>query len=229
VYFSFVDAFQHVALKSLQARMEVGMSGKQLGTVGMIGIGWFVVAVVALDVIEPEFSVVDEYMSDYALGNYGWLMRSAFFAVGLGIVAIGLGLRKTLGPGKRVAASVVMFVSAGIGFLVVGMFNTDPTGVTDLTTVGTLHVLGSVVIFFSLLIAAWMVRGVFKRDPTWEPFAKTQMWFAIAYTVTMFVMFGTPEDGPVGLTQRIFIPVMMGWLFTLAWNIRRNATNTEAQ
>ncbi len=53
------------------------MSGKQLGTIGMIGIGWFVVAVLALHVIEPDFSPVDNTISDYALGDYGWLMQTS--------------------------------------------------------------------------------------------------------------------------------------------------------
>jgi hypothetical protein len=153
-------------------------------------------------------------------------MQSAFFGAGVGTIAIALGLRKTLAPGKRVTASVVLLLLAGIGFLV-AVFKTDPKGVTDLTTAGTLHVLGSMAIFFPLLITAWMVRGVFKRDPIWESFAKTQLWFAIAYTVTMFVNFGTPEDGPAGLTQRIFVPVMMAWLFTLAWSVRRNSSAIE--
>jgi hypothetical membrane protein len=146
------------------------MSGKRLGTIGMLGFGWFVVAVLALHVIEPEFSVVNNFISDYALGDYGWLMQSAFFGAGVGTIAIALGLRKTLVPAKRVTASVVLLAIAGIGFFV-AMFKTDPTGVTDLTTAGTLHALGSVVIFFALLVTAWMLRGVFKRDPTWETFA----------------------------------------------------------
>jgi hypothetical protein len=116
--------------------------------------------------------VVDNYVSDYALGDFGWLMKSAFFGVGIGTIAIALGLRQTLVPIKRGTASVVLLVVAGIGFFVAALFNTDSTGVTDLTTSGRLHVLGSVVIFFALPITAWMVRGVFKRDPTWEPFAK---------------------------------------------------------
>jgi hypothetical membrane protein len=192
----------------------------------MIGIGWFVVAVLALHIIEPDFSVVDDFISDYALGDYGWLMQSAFFGAGVGTIAIALGLHKTMAPGKRVTASVVLFAVAGVGFFV-AIFKTDPKGATELTTAGTLHVVGSVVIFFSLLVAAWIVRGAFKRDQIWEPFAKTQLWFAIAYTVTMFVTFGTPEDGPVGLTQRIFVPVMMAWLFTLAWNIRSKSSAAE--
>ena len=203
------------------------MSGKQYGIIGMVGIGWFVVAVLVLHLVEPDFSVVDDFISDYANSDNGWLMQSAFLGAGVGTIAIALGLRKTLAPGTRVTASVVLMLVAGVGFLV-AISKTDSKGVTDSTTSGTLHVAGSVAIFFALLIAVWMMRGVFKRDPVWGPFAKAQLWFAIAYTVTMFVNFGTPEDGPVGLTQRIFVPVMMAWLFTLAWNIRRNSPAIEA-
>jgi hypothetical protein len=193
----------------------------------MIGIGWFVVAVLGLHVIEPDFSSVDDFISDYANGDYGYLMQSVFFGAGVGTIAIALGLPKTLAPTKRVTAYVVLLLLAGIGFLV-AIFKNDPTGVTDATTAGTLHILGSMLIFFALLISAWMVRGVFKRDPTWEPSAKTQMWFAIAYTVTMIAAFATPEGGPVGLTQRFFVPVMMAWLATLAWNIRQNSSAIES-
>jgi hypothetical protein len=101
------------------------------------------VAVVALHVIEPDFSPVDTFMSDYANGDNGWLMQSEFFGAGIGTIAIALGLRKTLVPTKRGTASVVLLVLAGTGFFVAGLFNTDPTGVTDLTTTGTVHVLGS--------------------------------------------------------------------------------------
>ncbi len=63
-----------------------------------------------------------------------------------------------------------------------GIFNTDPTGVTELSATGTVHVLASAVLFFSLLVSAWLVRGVFKRDPSWQWFSKAQLGFAVAYT-----------------------------------------------
>jgi hypothetical membrane protein len=187
----------------------------------MLGVGWLVAALVALHFLDSDLSVTDTYTSDYALGDYGWLMRSAFFAVGVGTVAIGLGLRETLAPGKRVTASVVLFLIAGVAFLVGGIFNTDPTGVTDLSATGTVHVLASAVLFLSLLVSAWFLRGVFKRDPSWQWFSKAQLGFAVAYTAALIVSFATPEGGTVGLTQRIGIAVLMAWLATLGWSIRR--------
>ena len=203
------------------------MEARKFATLGMIGIGWFVVAVLVLHVIESEFSVVNNFISDYATGSFGWLMQSAFFGAGVGTIAIGLGLHKTLVPAKRVTFSVVLLIIAGVGFFG-AIAKTDPAGATESTTSSGVHVVASMVIFFTLLICVWMLRGVFTRDPTWEPFAKSQMWFAIAYTLTLVGTVVTPEDGPVGVPQRIFVPVMMAWLATLAWNIRLNSLTANA-
>ena len=85
-------------------------------------------------------------------------------------------------------------------------------------------------LFLSLVVSAWMLRGVFKRDEAWGSFSSTALWFAIALTVLFLVSFGTPEDGPVGLTQRLFGGVMMIWLFVLGMNIRRiGPANTDSR
>ena len=193
----------------------------------MVGAGWFIVAILILNVIDTEYSRVNDFMSDYANGEYGWLMQSAFLGAGIGAIATALGLRKSLEPGKRVATSILLLLVAGIGYLL-AIAKTDPTGATEFTTGGILHVVGSLLIFFSLLVAVWLLWGVFKRDPSWSHLARTQMWFATAYTVTMVVSFGTPMGGPVGLTQRIFVPVMMAWWIVLAWNIQQLDSNSQA-
>ena len=202
------------------------MSAKQLSVIGLIGVGWFVVAVLILNVIDSEYSRIDDFISDYANGEYGWLMQSAFLGAGIGAIAIAVGLRKSLESGKRVNTSIMFLLIAGVGYLL-AIAKTDPRDATEPTTAGILHVVGSLMIFFSLLIAVWLLRGVFKRDPTWNQVAKPQMWFAIAYTLTMIISFGTPMDGPVGLTQRIFVPVMMAWWIFIAWNIQQQAAGHQ--
>lgn len=192
----------------------------RLGKIGLTGIGFFVVALISLHFLEPGFSVVDEYTSDYALGeSFGWLMRAAFFAIGLASIAIARGLRQSLERGKRVAATVALFAVSGLAFFIVGTFNGDPTGQTDLSTSGSIHVLGSVVLFLALLAGAWFLRGVFDRDTRFKRFASAQRWFAIAFTIGLLVTFATPEDGAVGATQRIFVVVLTAWLAFVAWTV----------
>ena len=50
----------------------------------MIGVAFWTIAVVALHFLDSELDAADTYVSDYALGDYGWLMRAAFIVVGIG-------------------------------------------------------------------------------------------------------------------------------------------------
>jgi hypothetical protein len=68
------------------------------GTIGIVGVGGWVLANLLLHVLVPELSVVNNTLSEYALGDFGWLKRAAEFANGVGLVAIALGLRATLAP-----------------------------------------------------------------------------------------------------------------------------------
>jgi hypothetical protein len=199
------------------------LTGRQYGTIALVSVGLWVVATVSLHLLDPDLSVVNEYMSVYALGEYGWLLRTAAFLLGLATIAIGLGLRATLASGKRVTASWLPIVVAGLGFVVSGLFVTDPTGAYEAgraTISGVVHDLAGFVTLLSLLIAAWMLRGVSSRDDDYKRLARTQLWFAVLLTIATLILVGTSTYGPVGAMQRVLFVVLGTWLFVLAANIR---------
>ena len=88
----------------------------------------------------------------------------------VGVIAIALGLRATLSPGKRVTASWVLMLISGVGFFASGVFMTDEMDAQEVTVSGGIHILSFLVTIISLLIAAWMLRGVFARDDGWRHF-----------------------------------------------------------
>ncbi len=207
------------------------LTGRQYGAIGFVGVALLVVTLVALPFLDPDLSIVDEYMSVYALGDYGWLLRLGEFAAGLGTIAIALGLRATLASGKRVTASWVLIMVAGLGFLVADVFVTDPTGAYEagLATIsGAVHDLASLVQFLSLLIASWILRGVFARDNGYAYLARSQLWFAVLLTATFSLVWVAPAFGAVGVAQRVLIAVMLTWLLVLAANVRRADTSARA-
>lgn len=204
------------------------MTGRQYGTIGLVGVGLNVGAIVALHVLDPGLSPVREYMSVYALGDYGWLARVADFALGVGTIGIALGLRVTLTSGKRVTASWVLVLIAGLGFVVSELFATDPTGAATTTASGAIHDIAGYVSLLSVLISSWMLRGVFARDSRYRHLARAQAWFAVLLTVALLLLFALYPLGLVGLFQRIFVVVGATWLIVLAANIRRTDTSTRA-
>lgn len=197
---------------------SVGDPAVRYGTVAIAGTALFAVALALLHLLDSEVDVIEHYTSDYALGDYGWMMRAGLMAFGVAGISIALGLRATLQRGRRVGLSAALFSIAGAGLLVAGIFNGDPTGQEELTTTGSIHLLAALVLFLSLVVVSWVVRGVFSRDAAWSRFARTQLWFAIAVTGTYLYSFGSPS--PPGITQRIFVTVLIAWFLTLGWNIR---------
>lgn len=93
------------------------MTGKQYGTIGLVGVGYFVVAVGALHFLDSERTSADVQISDYLNGDYGWLMLTAFVGAGIGTLAIAIGLRAALASSRSATASWILMFIAGIGFV----------------------------------------------------------------------------------------------------------------
>jgi hypothetical protein len=198
----------------------------------VVGVGWYVIAVAALHFLDTDFDPVNDYISEYALGDYGWLMKSASFAVGLGTLALAMGFRRSLEPSRRVIISVILMTLAGIGFIVAGLFNADPileSGVVDSTPVGIVHQTVSILSFLSLIVTAFLLRGVFARNEPWQSLSRPALWFAIVLLLSMIILSVVPLDGPVGLPQRVFLALMMTWLTVVGLRMRQlESSETEA-
>ena len=54
---------------------------------------YFVIVLLALHVLEPEFDLRYRFISEYVWGAYGWLMTTTFFALGLAAFIVAAGLR----------------------------------------------------------------------------------------------------------------------------------------
>ncbi len=64
-----------------------------LAWVTIVGTVYFVLAVTALHFLRPDYNPTTRLLSDYAVGPYGYLMTSAWFALGLVSFALAFGIR----------------------------------------------------------------------------------------------------------------------------------------
>lgn len=184
-----------------------------LGTLGLVGVVTWVAAVVALHFLEP--GRVDRMVSEYAVGENGWMMMLAFFAVGIGTLGIAVGLRGSLAPGPRVSVSVGLLFVVAVGFLASGAF-TAGVG-TELSTEGFIHAVAGGFVFVGLVVDAFLLRGVLSRDSRWRGFVRRVRWFPTLLLASL-IAFAWEVGGP---RQRVFIGLMMTWLGMLAWQLRR--------
>ena len=193
------------------------MPVRLLGGIGVAGVAYFVATFAVLHFVQWELSPGEHFISEYAHGRFGWLATLAFFAVGVGTLALALGLHTSLEPGERVATSVVLTTVAGVSFIVLGIFRIDlEDGTTGYTPAGIAHLLATFVLFLSLIIGALILRGIFAGDARWRGLEPAALRLALGMLLAPIVMVAVPQEA-VGLAQRALVAVMVSWLAVVGW------------
>jgi hypothetical protein len=204
---------------------------EMLGTLGVVGALYFTVTVLAMHFIQSDLNPLKRFASEYALGRWGWLMGVAFIVFGLGILALALGLHRSLPTGRRATAAAVLIGIMGIGIVGSGIFPADAPledGTVDMTFSGMMHGLFGLFGFLGLIIGSFLLRGVFARDLRWQPLARPARWFAwIIFLGLVAVIVAGNTDLLPGLFQRIWLIVMITWLVLLSLRVRQLGSAAE--
>lgn len=186
----------------------------------------FLTALIVLHGLRPDYTPVDHMISDYAVGRFGTLMTAAFVAVGLGCLSLALALWRD-GP-QTVTALVgrLLMIVACFGLMVTAAFKTDLETAKD-TWHGTVHAISFRINIFSLFIAALCLSLSFGADARW----KSLRTFALALTGALVIAFVaqimTLHRGlPYGITNRLFVIVLIAWLLMVASRARTIAKGT---
>src|SRR5215510_6763935 len=197
--------------------VSAGPSLRSDGLLALVGAGIFAAIAVLLHFVEDEFAPCCRFMSEYVLGDWGWLMNVGFIALGGSFLALARGLRRGLSPGRRVNASVRLMYIVGITVVITAFFNSDSifdeeAGRTSWH--GMLHDLLGFISFGCLIVAAFFLRGVFARDAQWRRFAPHALMYAITMLATLALVLVAPLDS-FGVAQRVFVTVDLLWIGTL--------------
>jgi hypothetical protein len=156
-------------------------------------------------VVKPGYDILEQTVSELAVGAHGWIQTVNFFIVGGAMVAFALALAATREPVRRSRAAMALFAAAGLAVCAAAFFPTDLAGAPE-TADGVVHnmlFLGT----FLALIAAIALQG-----------SKLTAAGIFALLV-VFVMFagdvGDPLHGAAGALERVLIAVPLVWI-TLA-------------
>ncbi len=143
----------------------------RLATIAIVGIAYFVVAVVTLHFLRPDYDPVKQHLSGYVAGPYGFLMTSAFFALALGSLVLDIGLWQGVSRTNLSKVGLMLLAVFGVGVALEGIFPTDAEGAPQ-TTSGTIHGVAFVLSSLSLLAALILVSRTFRRNEKWRSFAR---------------------------------------------------------
>lgn len=158
----------------------------------------FVLLLGSLHVLEPEFNPTWSFVSEYALGAFGWMMRLAFLALATSLTCAGVAILSQV----RTVTGYIGLVGlgiAGIGFLIAAIFTTDPatTSREAATFSGKMHVFGASLDYTP--ITALLISVSLARNHAWRPVRK---WLFITTGITLVAltafMVTLPYDGKIG-------------------------------
>ncbi len=162
-----------------------------------------------LHVVSPEVDPVAHPVSEYALGDFGWLATIRTLAQGIGPIALAVALRR-----ERVGALLLLVV--GLLKLAMPLFPVDALG-TPATSAGEVHNLLGNVTFFLFPVAALVLSRALRRRGSRLAFP-----VAVALAIaTAGVVVANAIEG-FGLAQRAYLVLCALWLLLAAVLVLRN-------
>jgi hypothetical protein len=171
--------------------------------------------------IKPEVDPARKPVSEYAIGRHGWVMVLAFLTAALSYGCLFVAVRPVVrGVTGRVGLGILG--ACVLGTVGVGLFVADPvvTPLTELTTIGTLHVIcgfSALVLlpFAALLINLDMARG----NPAVAAALRWTAGLPLAGLVLHWVL--SLAVPPEGWPPRFLFLTYAVWLIVLATQILR--------
>jgi hypothetical protein len=210
------------------ARPATAISRKA-ALISFAGAATFVVLLAVLHLIKPGLDPSWRFISEYAIGDYGWMMVLAFLSLAVGYVSLFVAIRSQLRTIAGRIGLALLLVSA-LGLAIAAVFTTDPITVSEdaVTTAGTLHNLGGT-LGIAMPFAAALVGWKLARNPAWSSSKRPLLWvtgmalvaFVVSF-VSLSIMVSQSRgefgpDVPVGWANRLEMLAYCVWLMTVAW------------
>ena len=188
----------------------------------------FIVLLVLLHFINPTLDPSWNFISEYEVGPWGWLMQMAFLSLSLSCIFMVMALWNKLNVLGKIG--FIMLLLSAIGMIIAAIFKTDPlnTAPRFQTQAGKLHQMGAMldqIPFAAILITIALFK---KKD--WKLhkglllLLLALLWFGFVYFVGS-VKANFPADGKfgpnvlVGWQNRLMILTQALWLASIAYMI----------
>lgn len=170
----------------------------------------FAAATLALHLLRRDLDPVASQMSLYLIGDWGALLQAAYVALGLGMAALGWGLRAAHAPAARSSAALVMFVFAALSLAITAYAWMDLPGV-DRSLEGLVHGISAQSAFLFATTGMVLQALGFRRDPAWRRAARWAVPWALLCFASIWVL-AVWREAPRGLAQKTVILLILGWM-----------------
>ena len=175
------------------------------------------VLLAALHILSPEFDPSWRMVSEYALGDYGWVLSLMFLTWALSCVMLFFAVKSQI---YTIGGKI------GLGFLLVSAVGTGMAAFFDIRH--SLHGLAFMIGIPSLPIAAILISVSLVRNQGWDSSRRSLLWLAnlpwmsVGLMVAIMVI-GLSQSGGefspgvlIGWPNRLVVLAYCGWLMAAA-------------
>ena len=205
-------------------------------TAGKLAVGSSAAALallLSLHVLSPEYSPAWRMISEYADGNFGWILSLMFLAYGASSLTLAFAIRSEVST-PRGKTGVALLTLAGIGAASAAQFDLNQAA---------LHDLAGVVGIVCLPVAALLISPALAAQAAWRSARKPILlaanltWVTVVLFVASFVLMiatfaqvlgSLPSTPPaelpagviavVGWTNRLVVLSAWTWVSVVAWH-----------
>jgi hypothetical protein len=182
-----------------------------------------------MHVLRADYQLANHMISDYAVGEFGWVMATVFvtWSVGMALLTSALLLAEPSSLARKLGALLLGITS--VGLLVSAAYRTDLPGLPD-THEGNVHAISFLVNIVCMLVAIPLLSFGFGQKSALRSFRPVALALAIAVVLTFLLQFFTLRKGmPYGLTNRLFVVVLLSWLICTAARLRGSGLGGEPE
>ena len=177
-------------------------------TVVFMCAAYYMLAGIALHVLEPEYDPRFQFMSDYAWGSYGWLMTTTFFVLGLAVLTVAIGIRDAHQSSRSARTGSALLVVGAVFVCLAGAFRGFP-----------LHDIASAVAIPSIVVAVVLLSWSFRTSAGWH--AIYPATFLISFGMLGAFLSMIVDVGMPGLQQRALLFLLLIWLCIVVYRLVR--------
>jgi hypothetical protein len=205
--------------------------GSGLAVLALASVAAFGTTLVALHLLRADVSPLAQGISHYGNGPYSWLLPVANGVLGVGGLALVLGLASSVAPAGRSGAGLALLGLWSVAQLITAFFPIDAPGGPP-TIAGTIHGLAGLSFLAAAAAALLLARG-FRRDTHWAAFARPAGALALALLAAALGLYVLIEPfaglGIGGAAQRVYWTFLLAWLAWTALGLGNAAAGSRMQ
>jgi len=175
---------------------------------------------VALHFLRPDYHPARRFLSEYAVGNFGFLGTIAFCVMAATNATLVAALFLEVRRSSLLLVSCGLLAVVSVGFGLLALFPTDlsnPTGGPPLirTSTGVIHDVSASILSSALGGASLTLPFAYRLDDRWRPAFSRIIPFGVAIPLTLCVA-GLVSWQWCGAGQRLVVATGLVWIFTNA-------------